>query len=422
MPATTGIVARGLKGSTHMHMLNKTGNLDGSFGSISDETLAVEVISDRIIRFKQFGFDNYGSGGYFSWGISTIPIDYVRREQFYTTVFCKENHGLPVTLVKTYSLGEYINYSGQTYLALIDGATGRPDLQPLDWQLSPLVPSGSPEKVITYEICSVAIDLMPTDDLVAIFPGAYVVDPEVAYTIRSEFVTSRAKVFAGATLTTLEVNGVLPNQPGNLLFDLNKDSEEGPIRYVGVQVQNAPNVVNIVTASQNGYTMTITTDAPHGAIPGAQIVISGTTYFNGVFPVVTVPNPTTLIATSIMSQTASQVGVGTLSVIVENLRSTVLLDPSNRYLYDHAIGADLTLMSDKNAYQPSKDGGDYPMFITGVAEGRVFAEGVIETITALGINIEVIIVYPSDNGLAGAGLTKDSGVYPHSDAVFVWGI
>jgi hypothetical protein len=59
--------------------------------------------------------------------------------------------------------------------------------------------------------------------------------------------------------------------------------------------------------------------------------------------------------------------------------------------------------------------------VTGVAEGRVFAQEVIEQITALGINIEIIIVYPDDTGLGNqGGSTGDES--PISDKVTVWGV
>lgn len=378
MPATTGIVARGIEGATHLHNLYQEGNLDGSFGSTTEDG-AVEVISDRIVRYRQLGYDNYGSGGLLKWGTAQIPIDYVRREQFQATVVCKEPHGLPTT-------------------------------------------TDSFDRTITNEIIEVQVDRMATDDAVYPFKSPYMVDPEVNYTVRSEFVTTRQKVFAGSTLTTIEVDGILPNKPGILLFDLNKDTQEGPVRYVGVQTQNAPNTVNCVTISQNGLVITITTDAPHGAIPGSKIVIAGTTYFDGVYDVTNVPNPTTIVAASTTSQVANQVGVGTVAVVIENLRSTVLLDPSNRFNFDHAIGADLTLMSDRNAYEPERDGTDYPFYVTGVAEGRVFADEVIQAITALGINIEIVIVYPDDTGLGNQGGSADPDVKGASDKIEVWGV
>ena len=263
---------------------------------------------------------------------------------------------------------------------------------------------------------------MSTDDVDNPFKSPYMVDLEKNYTIRSEFVTSRAKVFAGSTLTTLDVDGTLPNEPGTLLFDLNSDTEEGPVRYVGVQAQNAPNIVNIVTISQNGFNMTITTDAPHGAVSGNNIVITGTSFFDGVYEVVGVPNPITITAVSLVAQVENQVGIGQLSVVTDTVRSTLLLDPSNQFDFDHDIGADLTLMSARNAYLPAQDGSDYPFYVTGVAEGRVFAGEVIQAIVALGINIEILIVYPSDTGLGNQGGSADELDPPTSDKVFVWGV
>jgi len=376
MPATTGIVSRGIEGAAHLHSLYEDGNLDGAFGSVTDLDSAVEVISDRIIRYRQLGYDNHATGGVLSWGGNDYEIDYVRREQFTSTVFLNEPHGLPV----------------------VQDSFGRD---------------------VSLEVVSVVVDIMQTDDLE--FKSPYMVDLGKNYTVRSEFVTSRAKVFAGSTLSTLDVDGILPNEPGVLLFDLNTDKEEGPIRYVGVQAQNAPNVVNIVTISQNGLNVTITTDAPHGATSGSNIVISGTTFFDGVYPVVGVPNPTTIQAISTVVQVENEVGVGSLSVVVDNVRSTLLLDPSNEFKFDHEIGADLTLMSSRNAYQPALDGSDYPFYVTGVAEGRVFAADVIEAITALGINIEILIVYPSDKGLGNEG-GSDGNETPVSDKVTVWGV
>jgi len=377
MPATTSIVSRGLVGASHLHLLYSKTNLNGVYGSETDLSSAVEVISDRAIRYKQFGYDNNGTGGVLTWDANEIEIDYVKREQFRTTVICKEPHGLPVT----------VDSSGISK---------------------------------TLKIVDIEVALVPED--LTTFPSPYVVDTEAPYAIRSEFVTSRSKVFAGSTLTTLEVDGILPNKPGELLFDLNKDTQEGPVRYIGVQAQNAPNVVNITSISQNALVLTITTNSPHGAIPNSFVTVAGTSVFDGVYEVNNVPNATTMVAIAVAPQVASQVGVGTVSVIVDNPRSTLLLDPSNRFRFDHEIGADLTLMSSRFAYEPASDGKDYPFYVTGVAEGRVFAEEVIESITALGINLEIIIVYPSDVGLGNQGGSDNTDNPPASDKIIVWGV
>ena len=454
MPATTGIVARNLIGATHRHNLYEKGNLDGSFGSTSDATRAVEVVSDRIVRFRQLGYDNYGSGGVLTWGANTIPIDYVRREQFFTTVVCAEPHGLPITKAKLSIIDQVANTitvttaTTNSAIAIIGGEitiTGTAALDGIyvvnsiidqnnftvlssisqtvnEIGVGSVSVNGIHNRTLTNEIISVLVERMAVDAAGSSFPSPYVVDPEVNYTVRSEFVTSRQKVFAGSTLTTLDVNGVLPNEPGVVLFDLNKDTEEGPIRYVGVQTQNAPTIVNIVTISQNGFIITMTTDSPHGAIPGANVVVNGTSVFDGVYPVNNVPNPTTIVAVSTTAQVANQVGAGTVGVLVENLRSTLLLDPSNDFQFNHEIGSDLTLMSNRNAYEPNRGGTDYPLYVTGVAEGRVFANEVIVAITALGINLEVIIVYPDDTGLGNQGGSDNADNPPASDKIYVWGV
>jgi hypothetical protein len=104
------------------------------------------------------------------------------------------------------------------------------------------------------------------------------------------------------------------------------------------------------------------------------------------------------------------------------LRSTLLLDPSNDFKFNHDIGADINLISAKNAYQPAQDGSDYPMYVTGVAEGQVYAEDIIRKVTALGINLEIIIIYPSDIGLGNQGGSSDPDAAVTSDKVWVWGV
>ena len=125
-------------------------------------------------------------------------------------------------------------------------------------------------------------------------------------------------------------------------------------------------------------------------------------------------------ATSGISQTASEV-TGTVSAIVNGVRSTITLDPSNEFTYNHSIGADMTLLSAVSAYNPAKDGTDYPFYITGTAQGRIFAEEVIQQVTALGISLNVVIVYPSDRGLGNEGGSDSEDKPPTSDKVYVWG-
>ena len=49
------------------------------------------------------------------------------------------------------------------------------------------------------------------------------------------------------------------------------------------------------------------------------------------------------------------------------------------------------------------------MFITDVVEGRIYAESLIDLVTAAGITIVYTILYPGDTGLGKAG-TSDSEI------------
>jgi hypothetical protein len=81
----------------------------------------------------------------------------------------------------------------------------------------------------------------------------------------------------------------------------------------------------------------------------------------------------------------------------------------------------VTLLSDTKAYEPRPDGSDYGVYLTGTADGRNFAQELIESITAAGINLQIIIIYPSDIGLGNEGGSDSILKPPTSDKVNVWG-
>lgn len=378
MPATTNVVARELEGAAHLHQLYAPNNLNGAFGSATDSNQKIEIVNDRAFRYKQSGFDNSATGGTVTYGFTTVNIDRVERENFVTTVYTVTPHGLTGVVD---SFGRNLNS----------------------------------------QIVSVTVGLALSDDPNNVFNGPYIVDPTAKYSLEQELCNSRQQIFAGNTLNTLFVDGTLPNKPGLLLFDLNQDTQEGPVRYIGVQIANAPHVVNLVSISQNGFIITATTDMPHGAIPGNNIAIAGTLYFNGIHKVLSVPTPTSFTAQSAISQVQSQVGVGTASTIVGNVRSTIIMDPSYVFKFSHGIGAEIDLISSGDAYQPAVDGSDFSPYITGVAEGRVFAQQIIDEVTALGINLNIVIVYPSDLGFGNQG-DGPGPALPESDEVDIWGV
>lgn len=95
--------------------------------------------------------------------------------------------------------------------------------------------------------------------------------------------------------------------------------------------------------------------------------------------------------------------------------NTIMISPSYRFKNSHAIGTDISLIGLNSPYQPSKIGLDYPMYITDIVSGRLYAEDLINSVVATGINVIIYILYPSDQGLGGWGTLG-------SEKTTVWGI
>ncbi len=375
MPATTKVVRRDLIGSGHCHLLYTANDFNGSFGSATVDEAKVIVLSPRSIKFKKSGYDNLSYGGTLTVGLNTYDIEYVFREGGYAYVFTKTDHGI----------------------------TGVAD----QW--------GQVKSTAIVSVSTVA----PEDDQSNPFLGPYVVDTEAKYSLTSQIVTSREKILAGESKTSLSISGILPNEEGMLLLGLNKDEQEGPVKYFASQVSGAAPSTNIGTISQASTTVTVNTLTPHGIIAGQDVVISGTASFNGTWTVDSVPSATTFLfsrPTAILFETS-----GLVTPQLEGSISSLILDPSYIFKYNHAVGEDITLISEQKAYEPSPDGVDYSFYITGTADGRVFAAQLMEEITALGIKLEIVVIYPSDRGLGYEGGGTD-GSYPTSEKIWVWGV
>ena len=379
MPATTSVVHRNLVGAAHTHMLYPATELNTSAGDATDQSKQIIVINEYAFKYPARGADCTARGGTVQYGISTIPIDYVNREMGYTTVITLAPHGLTFTAD---AFG--IQYSTMTVL-ISD---------------------------------SVAL----ADDPANPFLGAYMVDPTANYTLTNETATLREPIIAGQSTSTLLVDGILPNAEGNLLFGLNLDTQESPVPYLAAQASSSASAVAILSISQFGNSVTVTTVAPHGVILGEKVLINGTVNFNGQWTVTSTPS--FLVYTFTRSPAATLFeSVGTSTPITGSPVSTLIMSTAYVFKKDHNIGDDITLLSSAAAYVPAPDGSDYGFYVTGTAEGRIYAQSVIESIVALGINLEIIVVYPSDIGLGNAGDSESPTAPPPpvSGALYVWG-
>ena len=425
IPATTKVVRRDLIGSAHFHSLYDRYNLDGTFGHLSDPKKQVEVMSDMEIRYPQTGCDNLAFGGTLSYDSTEVEIDYTSRSNGYASVKTLTPHGIKGDALwqssKSYVSGDKVFYENAIWEAKINsgtlyGGARIPNSISTYWQIY------GNGRLYSSKIVSVVVDRIESEDIFNPYPGPYMIDPTAPYALTSIEVKAKQKILAGTKIKTLFIQGDIPTEPGLLLFGLNAEKQEGPVKYFSAQTTNAPTSVTISNITQTAFTITVHCTQSHGAIPGSQVNISGITSvlsLNGIYTVDAVIDSLTYTCTSSISLIASAVGQGVTSTILTGSAATLILDPSYTFKNNHEIGTDITLLSDRVAYTPDLDGTDFSLYLTGTTDGRIFCEDLIRQITALGIQLEIVVIYPKGLGL-GHGEESVNGA-KFNDVVYIWG-
>lgn len=105
---------------------------------------------------------------------------------------------------------------------------------------------------------------------------------------------------------------------------------------------------------------------------------------------------------------------GPVPYIARPSSNTLIIDPSYKFEKTHAIGSNISLVAQGYAFEPSQDGSDFPFYITDIVSGRVYAEDLINLVSATGINVIITVLYPEDIGL-GKYDTENSEKYA------IWG-
>lgn len=105
---------------------------------------------------------------------------------------------------------------------------------------------------------------------------------------------------------------------------------------------------------------------------------------------------------------------GPIPYIARPSNTTLLVSPAYNIKKFHADGTDVALVASKSSADISRDGLDYPFYITDVVSGRIYAQDLINSVAASGINIVFTILYPSDIGLGKWGTQ-------YSENPFIWG-
>ena len=102
---------------------------------------------------------------------------------------------------------------------------------------------------------------------------------------------------------------------------------------------------------------------------------------------------------------------GPIPYIARPSDGTLLISPAYFIQQDHAIGESVLLIGQKSPVVLPSDGSFYEPFLTDTASGRVYAQNLINTITAAGITVIFSILYPNSIGLAGHGTSHDEVAY-----------
>lgn len=104
---------------------------------------------------------------------------------------------------------------------------------------------------------------------------------------------------------------------------------------------------------------------------------------------------------------------GPVPYISRPSNSTLLISPAYTIKKAHADGTDISLVAVKAAATLERDGTDYPFYITDVVSGRIYAQDLINSVAATGINIVFTILYPSDIGLGkwGTQYTENPAIW-----------
>lgn len=90
---------------------------------------------------------------------------------------------------------------------------------------------------------------------------------------------------------------------------------------------------------------------------------------------------------------------GPVPYISRPSNNTLLISPSYTIKTLHPEGTDVAFVAQKAPVSPSRDGTDFEFYITDVVSGRIYAQDLINSVAATGINIVFTILYPSDIGL-----------------------
>jgi hypothetical protein len=449
LPAVTLAVSRGLEGSAHVHLGKSTAPFNNTiWGSPTFSALQISVLSPYSFSFTPVDYEAdvlvpsgrltvqwsattpylkgtvVQSGGLYYRALvdslgQTPPsatyweqvaqgglIEYIRRDDgkvvvvmdpsnphglglFESTITARElsgntrqlttsaPHGIKVgdTFIVA-SVGALYDTANAVAKTGTSGSTLVYDLVTPGSEAS-IASSGSVRLVsgtyrLTKDTAQITDVITVEDDPVNTFVGAYVYEPTERYMLGSYTADLTQDVIAGNSYSFVNVSSTvgIPNKPGSVVFSFGSNSEEYPVPIIGTLTNKLlldPSYKFKYThlMKQNQWLSTTTYNI------GNKVFYDGNTY------------------ESIVSGNLNNLPINTAYWKKIGLSSTVTYSSSNTVSIDPL-------------------GSDYAFYLTGIAEARNYCQKILEQITALGINLEIIILYPSDVGLGNEGTsTRD---------------
>jgi len=83
------------------------------------------------------------------------------------------------------------------------------------------------------------------------------------------------------------------------------------------------------------------------------------------------------------------------NAVIENpSTSQILIDPSYKFKYSHSEGAQVQVIHKVTAYTPTRDGDDYPVYLTGAVQARKTLFELLDLLVATGIFVEEDLIIP----------------------------
>lgn len=105
---------------------------------------------------------------------------------------------------------------------------------------------------------------------------------------------------------------------------------------------------------------------------------------------------------------------GPVPYIARPDNQSLIISPAYIIQKRHPVGTDVGFVPSKSSVPINALGDQYPFYLTGTAPGRLYAQSLIESVVAAGVNVQWTILYPSSIGLGGYDTVAD-------EKTFVWG-